>query len=418
MQASGITVERVEVDGVVHYLAFDRSAGTVCDEISDYALHLTRHLELDPKTVEAAIHNVKRFAEYLRRERVELDRDADLIVDGQLVSRAFRGLRQFRDTEYEAVCKNRKSRGSNRTAMATVNARLRSVAAWLLWMKQRGLVPQNVVGYEGCKVQLASTRSMNVPMGMLKQASASILGLFRRTGKKSKHKRVFVPDEDDVVQTKGAIHARATTPFQAHRDALIVDVADAMGLRRGSLASLEVGQFRKQPDPDAEFVDVTPSRQKFSYEDSYAFPVWLYERVRAFCEDYLDAEMRHRGWTKTQTEGRIFISARDGRPLADRSITHLVRKYLRDAVDAPRGAAVHAFRHKFFNDEIEKETEYRVREGLDTSALTISIAVSLKGGQKNPKSLFPYVSHYLSSAKMRRLLDKRRRGGRSLEPNA
>jgi integrase len=218
--------------------------------------------------------------------------------------------------------------------------------------------------------------------------------LFRRTGKGSKHKRVFVPSNDERLQVVEMMQSDAATPFVAHRNVLIVDIASATGLRRASINSLRVDQFGQTAR--GEFVYVVPKQQKFSYEDSFAFPTWLYLRVQQYIKDYLLPMSKSRGWLDRKMGGRLFLSSRDGRPLEDRTLTQIVAQYMRRALDAPPGTAVHAFRHRFINVAIMDELRYRLAAGLDTSTDAITASVGMRVGHKNLESIRPYVIHLQS----------------------
>lgn len=69
---------------------------------------------------------------------------------------------------------------------------------------------------------------------------------------------------------------------------------------------------------------------------------------------------------------------------------------MRRAAGAPPGAAVHAFRHRYVNEEIRRETLHRLTAGFDTSTTAIATAVSLRVGHTNPESLYQYVAYYQS----------------------
>jgi len=182
-------------------------------------------------------------------------------------------------------------------------------------------------------------------------------------------------------------------PYIRLRNALFVDIAATVGLRRGSINSLTIDQFvrRELQAVDAPTVRIRPASQKFGYENDFEFPVWLALQVCDFVEGARAdlVERVHKGVSVTRN--RVFLSSRAAKPMTDRAMSQVVSRAMR-AIGAPKGSAVHVLRSYYANEQIELEIDHRLARGLDTGTAAISAAVSLRLGHRNPHSLFAYVA--------------------------
>ncbi|UVH57196.1 hypothetical protein NWF24_30890 [Variovorax paradoxus] len=402
--ADNLLITTVQMSGRKEFLVYDLSSGRLADDLTDYAIFLSRQEKLDEKTISTRLYHLKRFWAFVRLKNIRLEEEFDVRASPTcaVATRAMCDslLTEFRDAEFRAVQHAARSKQKARTSMETVNTRLRAVYVWLCWLQQDERVPAGLIGPRGARVRsalpehtkAAGRKDTRYKWSGVRQTDYPLL--FRRTGKASKHKRVFVPSNDERLKVVEMMQADAALPFVAHRNVLIVDIASATGLRRASINSLLVEQF-SQPAL-GEFVYVVPNHQKFGYEDGFAFPTWLYLRVQQYIRHYLLPMSKCRGWLAGQMHGRLFLSSRDGRPLEDRTLTQILGRYMRLALDAPPGAAVHAFRHRFINVAIMEEIRYRLAAGLDTSTDAITAAVGMKVGHKNLESIRPYVIYQQS----------------------
>jgi integrase len=382
-----------------YVLVYDLAHNQLVDELVDYLIWRSRHQQADCKTLLQEAYDLSRFWEYL----CELKQ---LNHHGPLLSRVNDDiLRDFRDTQLVSVMNSRKSLGKERSARATVNVRLRRAYNFLFWLADLGQLGPKAVGSHGRVTSTSESRAHSHKRSNQRAPAFALAKyplLFRRTGAQSKHKFAHVPSEDQRLSLVDQLIARASSPFIAHRNALLIDIANTTGLRRESINSLCVAQFDAETIllSDADYVYVTPAEQKFGYEDRYEFPVALALRVSQFCSNYRAPFLRQHSWSEARAKDKVFLSSRTGRPLTDRALTQLVGAVLQ-ALGAPRGSSLHSLRHKFACDEIRKESEYRVSAGLDTSAASIAASVSLRLGHKNPHSLFAYVSRAQSNSRFK-----------------
>lgn len=369
-------------------LFYDLEAQGIVDDLTDYSIYLADEEQLDEKTITNHSYFLRRFYAYLCAKSLDINSVSDGV------------LRRFRDQEKKEVLRSSKGKGNWRIANGTVNERLRRVYRWLAWLQDQGRVREGLIGRKGCAVrstlpmgQSSGQVSKGSPAAARQQALEECPLAFRKTARHSRHRRLFVPTEEFRFSLLDRLHETASSPFLAHRNALIVDIANTVGFRRASINSLRIGQFfgGRLEESECGFIFVTPASQKFGREESFEFPVPLAERVAHFISNYLLPMARSRGWKIDLQSSPVFVSSRDGRAMCDRSITKLLSRHFR-ALGAPAWNATHSFRRKFANDEMDAETEYRLERGIDTSTTSISHTVSLRLGHHSPESIEPYVA--------------------------
>lgn len=202
--------------------------------------------------------------------------------------------------------------------------------------------------------------------------------------------------------------SRSSSEYRNLRDALIVDLATEVGLRVGSVVSLVDSDFDQaeiERTVDTTML-ITPKRQKFSYENSFEVPIWLALRVCALVK-LRDELLKSKGKRVAVAAGAIFVNELRCTPLTARAVSQQISEVLR-SLGAPKGTSIHAFRGLFCTEEIESEIDERVRLGLDTSTASVSAAVALKMGHRDPMSLFHYVARALSLRAARERATRRR----------
>lgn len=399
-----IEVSCVEIDGKVVVLFYDLVRGVLIDDLTDYTVALSEDEQLDHKTVSNLSYDLRRFWEFLAAKGRSFEDCTDEDIS------------KFRDEEFLAVMSSTKSRQNKRIAQGTVNARLRWVYRLLAWLQAQGRVPEGSIGERGCRVRSSLVHHEKIFDGVQRnrQMVRSSIGqqrrypmTFRNVGSKSKHVTKFFPSDEVRYAAISSMHDGAGSDYIAHRNALFIDIANTVGWRRSSINSITIKEISEASSRmnDCDFVTLSPSVQKFGYTEVFDVPYWLVERIGLFIRDYLIPMSKLRRWKINVESSNVFLGV-NGKPLKDRSITQIVSKAMR-SVGAPAWASVHSFRRKFANDEISDETNYRLAKGLDTSAASISASVSLRLGQHDPDSIYPYVSRNMTVE--RASVDEKRR---------
>jgi site-specific recombinase XerD len=365
--------------------------------MTDYSLYLSEEEQLSNLTVAQELGYVRFFGEYLNAHACGLEQ----VDDGTLL--------KFRNHSLLWAKRSKSSRGSLELSKATANTKLRRAYLWLQWLQDSGRIKHGRIGSRGCAVKSAlSERRKLSERSEADSRMVSSIALFplqyRLKTSNSKHQvPSFIPTELTLDDLHEYFFENSASDYIAHRNCLLIDVADSVGLRRASINSLRVSQFL---DPlevgELQTALIRPDSQKFSYANTFRFPPWIVERVRSFASEQRRQLIEDQRISSKVHGDRIFLSSRDGRPLTDRAITAIVSKALRK-LGAPKGSAIHGFRYKFIDETVDAEYEDRLERGLDTSMDSITAAVSLKTGHKSVKSLRGYASasHAKRAAKVR-----------------
>lgn len=368
-------------------VVYDLQKNATIPELTEYALYASTDKQLSRLTLEKRVGQLINFWDFLLREKVPVEDLSDAV------------LARFRDDELRRILKRAASHGNELTARRTVNDKLGAVYAWLDWMVESGRM-----SYCGVTREKKHTNAHHGTRGVRYVANRSPVA-FRRTGSTSTSRTGYVASSATVDAIAGRFLAGKDI-YSAHRNELILAIADAVGFRRGSIASLCTHQFERGEleQEQHSVILVRPRSQKFAYEHDFLFPVWLALRVCDFCDTYRTPLVSKKRASKEATQDRIFLSSRNAHPLTERAITQIFSKAMR-AVGAPKGAALHAFRAKYANDQVEQEIEIRSKTGMDTSSTTIAAAVAMKLGHKNSNSIYSYVVAAQTSAALREKTD-------------
>lgn len=389
-----IELSRVALDGKVAVLFYDVVDGVVIDDLTDFVWSLSDDGQLDGKTVSDAAYCLRRFWQYLA------------VIGKKIGACGDKDIKEFRDAELKSVMSSSRAKQDERIAKGTVNIRVRLVYRLLVWLQLHGRTPARSIGARGCRVQSTLPDEPLATGGSARTRHDSHQSsrdrrwyplVFQRVGSKSKHSTKFVPSEKTRFLAITALHETASSDYLAHRNTLLVDIANTVGWRRASINSItleDVDEAAKKVK-GTDYASFSPSVQKFGYVESFDVPAWLVERMSYFVRRYLIPMAEAKGWNLAPKTTKLLLGV-NGRPLVDRTVTQIVSKAMR-AADAPRWTSLHAFRRKFTNDEISDETRYRLKNGLDTTAASIAASVSISLGHHDPDSIYAYVSRSLSA---------------------
>ena len=364
-------------------VVYDLRSSAIDHDITDYSLYLIRKKNRSPLTVGQIVGHLVVFRRFLLRQ-----------PNSGLAYVHEETMLAFQREQLDSVKESRSYRGDERLAKNTVNQKLSAVYCWMVWLRDEGRLDDSVIGERGCQVR---TREKAIERfdGKRKRVTyvIEVPIAYRGIGRGSKHSTAYAATKNDIDAVTERIAETATSEYLLQRNGLLAVIPQLTGLRRGSMNSLLVSQFdRGELHAETEpTVLVTPKDQKFGYSSSFDFPTLLALRILDFIDGPRTELLDALGIDESIAKGRVFLSETTGKPLTSRAITKVMSREMR-AIGAPKGAAVHAGRHLFANDMINQEIEDRTKEGQDTSTASICCAVALKMGQRNPDSLFAYVS--------------------------
>lgn len=389
-----ISVSWISKNDQIFPIAYSHQGAELVPHLNLYGLHLAVRGNLDRKTVRNEIYLLKSFFEQILTTGVCVDDIND------------EWLTQFRDSEVERVMCSNNSRAHKKTAQRTVNAKLRCVYAFLIWYQHSKPTTLRLIGNNNCQVYVPCAKeslSLFVSPGNKVKASAISKAplLFRRVSENGKSPHGRAATESDLKNLR-SYFKNNHTPFVAIRNILIMTIGDLTGLRRGSINSLRCAQFSLEKIAKCkEKFPLRPDSQKFGYENFFEIPIDLALQIAEFIAGPRNNFLKEMGWSEAHTHDRIFVSARDGKPLNDNSLSQIFGDASR-AIGLGPGHAIHMLRFKNVDDRIAGEIESRVALGLDTSTQSIAASVSMEVGHSNPESLWSYVSQSQSKIAQRK----------------
>lgn len=399
-----VSLSAVTKAGRRYYVAYYPD-GRLINPLIDYSMHLSDRKMLDKKSIEKMIRNVASLFNFM------------LSVPGISPSWDFipqlhdRLLEKYRDAEFSRIIAGIRGDGETRSVRRTVNGKLIDIYNFLLWYQHVSNLSE-LIGPFRCRVSCRKVFNENV------RADAKTTGyfplLFRRTGSSSRSLGKYVPGDAEVVALSGYIK-RNFTEFAALRNLLVLAIAKDMGWRCGSIVSLECSQFSEErlaKMSDRGLVCVPPN-QKFGYQNGFLVPPKLAINVCNFIGDCRASFLQEMGWGEERAEGKIFISAKTGRPISENALSAIFGKAFK-AIGAPRRSGLHCLRALFAETKVGDETLARVALGMDTSVTSVSTAVALEMGHRSPESLRAYVNERQSEL-ARRAIAKLGKAGEALK---
>lgn len=389
---SGVFVSSCPITGEV--IVYDLRRKAVVHEILDYTMWLSRHAGRDAKTVSQTGNHLAGFW----RKKLSGSNRLSTISDALILD--------YREEELKSVLKNPRSRGSERAAKNTVNQKLSALLNWLVWLQYTEICPPNTIGPAKCRVTAWPTQSLRNYGPWMPNTGVSSDLYLRGAGTSGLTPAI---SRESLEAVRELIEVTNFSEYIAHRDSLFIDIAASTGFRRGSICGLRVDQFDRDKLERWNFdtFPVTPSSQKFGYDNTFEIDTLLALRVSEFIEGPRKQLLKDKAVPRRVTKDKIFLSSTTCRPIVDQSMTARVGKAVR-AVGGVKGQAVHAFRGLFANEAIDSEGERRAELKMDTSTLSIASAIATQLGQRRAESLFPYVADHQSRTARKRLVDRRK----------
>lgn len=353
----------------------------------EYCTYLSELGGLKNSTIKNDIQLLKSALDYLLERGVEVEDITDQLI------------KEFRDSEVGRVMAAHNSFRDLSTAKRTVNEKLRRLYAFLIWYQSSHANIGALIGRDSCQVTYLVDREK-----LPRHSSQSVVGhlreeygghripvLFKRIGENSLNRHTRAATDDDVLNMRAYFKTEHTS-YVALRNILILNVANKCGLRRGSINSLRCAQFSLEKlSRYRNKFPVCPDEQKFGRQNTFEIPMSIALQIVEFITGPRRQLLDEMGWPDVETRDRIFISARDGRPITDQHISASFGDAAR-SIGKKKGQAIHMLRFKYAEDQIVDEIESRIALGLDTSSHSITAAAAIKLGHSDPASVATYVS--------------------------
>ena len=186
-------------------------------------------------------------------------------------------LKTFRDDQLKEVKRSPQSKGDERTAKRTVNVKLRWIYRFYGWAEGakwcKGVIgPQRRITSMLTKEEHGEERHKS-------RGGADLYPLCFHGVDGGSGPQYFATTADKRRMLQ--FFAKATDPFLAERNRLIVELSDRIGWRAGTMTGLSIDDFlqenRRLENDDG--VTVIPKVQKFGYRNSFQVPHSLFARV-------------------------------------------------------------------------------------------------------------------------------------------
>lgn len=362
-----------------YLVAYDLRHEKLIPSVMDYAQFLSDKERLDVKTVKNEITFLKALFDFL-----EDPNDLETVNNEVL--------EKFRDEELKRVMNRKNSYGMEPTSKRTVNSKIRRIYLFFYWCQSQGHIPNSSIGEQNCKIYAkCSDRESRAyrKSGAIQYAGKiyHLPLLYRGVGAASRNRpRHFATNEEKSLLR--AYFQRNCTEFVFVRNMLIMEIADVLGLRRGSINSLTCNQFELAHE--GVHKSIIPPAQKFGYVNSFEMDSALALKIQSFIYGPRKEFLNQMGWDEDRASNRVFISAKDGRPLTNQALSAIFGAAFK-AIGVKVGAGLHSFRRKSVEEQTEKELRARIALGLDTSMASLTAALAIKFGWSNPASFEPYV---------------------------
>jgi integrase len=358
----------VASDGSTYWHLCDYHCRTIWPFI-DYIIDCVDVDELNHKTIENRAYALLKWFRFLHNQRVGMWNVTD------------ETLKVFRSELVERRAVN--SGKSLQARRRSINLDLRNVYLFYAWLQKDPTHGANrrLLGVHQCQI----TSTLLLDINPQKRNRQRYPLTFKHAGERSKHRLGFVPNESH----RSALTEYFYDTFPSHlalRNCLIFELAWSVGWRRGSILSLTVADFAAARVQPYEDFPVTPSKQKFGYDNSFDVPGRVVTRLL----NYIDTERRDCLIRTRSSRSEIFLNDRNGQPLTAGAVSALFNR-ARHALDWPWGAGLHAWRRGFTNAYLERDLDARIELGLDTSGESLSMSIAQALGQESLGSQAAYV---------------------------
>lgn len=354
-----LTKIRDNEGAIFWHLSYD---GNTVEPFLDYILSLQRNHA--PKTIEGHAYRLNTWFKFLKATKSNFMDASDQTLE------------QYRKHLFSC------SSSDSRVRKRTINTNLESVYKFYFFLQSKKYPQLNLMGPSGYNIS-SSLGSTSDTKYIEKYPYC-----YTSTGKNSRHETKWSPTD----RQKGEIFKFFIDNHSddvAQRNNLIIDIADTVAFRRGSLVSLKTYQFPtlNEEQLEQDFVQISPETQKLNYNKYFDCPIELYCRIRAYIDNSRNAIVKA---TDSKSHS-LFLNTKTGNAITESGISGIMSR-ARHSLKWPRNGGLHSWRRKSAQDFLEREIEDRLLLGLDTSYEAIALAIAEFLGQESLESQRPYIN--------------------------
>jgi len=355
------------------------------DPFHDYIVYMARKKLIEnsgvqayKSEIEAASYALKSLLDFLSTIKRNWNEVDDCV------------LLDYREWAYKKTLHSSNSKQEEKAAKRSVNIKLRNIYHYYNWAQGYAGLIHDRIGLNDLPIH------SSLPLGNQHLSKNNVDKhkypiCYRRVGENGGIICQYTATPNDKIKLiEYFTHTQSLEV--AERNIMIMEIADQVGWRNGSIHDLTVDQFEweKIESEHGDSIMVTPATQKFGHEKSFEVSIAL----AAWVARYIDSRnsiMDKNGWSKKMAKGRIFLNLQTGKPLGHKTITQIFSKAFTE-IGAPKGrdAGIHSFRRKFTQEATSKEIHERRSRGLSTAVEDVLFAIARKLGQESIHSQEPY----------------------------
>lgn len=355
------------------------------DSFHDYIVYLAKKKLIEnagvqayKSEIEAASYALKSLLNFLSTINCHWDEVDDFM------------LLDYREWTYNKTLHSSNSKQDEKAAKRSVNIKLRHIYNYYCWAQEHAGLIHDRIGVNDHPIQSSLPLENQHASGKNVDKRKYPI-CYRRIGEKGGAACQYTATPNDKIKLMEYFTSTQSLDV-AERNIIIMEIADQVGWRKGSINDLTVDQFEwdKIESELSDSLMVTPTTQKFGYEKSFDVPIALAAWVARYI-DSRNAIMKKNGWSEKTGKGRIFLNLKTGKPLGHKTITQIFSKAFTE-IGAPKGrdAGIHSFRRKFTQEATSKEIHERRSRGLSTAVEDVLFAIARKLGQESIYSQEPY----------------------------
>lgn len=380
-----ITETKLRYLGKEYYIFQDKE-GNVIWPATDFMISRIRYEEDQPSTLDTYRKALKRLYLFLDENNINWLN----MNDGYLG--------KFRNWCLELTIENPRHRGYINKARQTVNHDyLEPIYTFYYWAQKQKIYLPTLLGpctMEGPAFQITSELpNRDEARRNGRKEPAKIFLYPKRFRNVPKNKDSKSAEDHQVTELQDYI-IQNFKDYEAECLLMISRIIGDTGTRPVAMASFIQSQFigsdveKKLFDNSHNKLEVRPLKQKGGNSMPIEFPIGTALAVRTFIKHTLIPFIKKNQYE--EHHGHLFLKPNSGIPLQPSDITKIFST-ITTKLGWPKGQSLYSLRHRYANDELDRELAISHELGFDTSEPVIRHQVSKKMTHRSEKSLQEYV---------------------------
>ncbi|MDP3212005.1 MULTISPECIES: site-specific integrase [Methylotenera] len=322
---------------------------------------------------------ISNFLEFLRVQNIDWK-----LVDDSILS-------NYLNWSLEKTVLNSRSR-NKLAASRTANDKLIKIYDFYFWAQNHALLLSDSIGWNNERIRSSLGKGQSDKVQISHRDSYPLC--FRGVGKGSRVRESKYLSDNQIDKVVDELLSNKSSYLRS-RNLLIFRIAESVGFRRESIASLKKDQFNinsinRAVESDTKFL-VVPSKQKFGYQNSFQFPIALALKISKYCENERSQLLAKLSIDEKVANNAVFLSETTGAPIKATTITHVIGSAIKKEVPS-KGMGPHALRDTFTTNRMAKEISSRKRNKFSLAPEDLALVLAAELGHKSITSQAPYTS--------------------------